>query len=93
MNRNYFDDINMVNTVKNKVRERIELFSETSKEILWVIIILNILFFIYSLSYLFGQIKTFFGIITMFLLAIYSLVIFTYAIKTLGFINKIPWEI
>jgi hypothetical protein len=93
MNRNYFDDNNMINTLKTKVKEKVELFSETSKEILWGIIILNIIFLVYSLYYLSGKNKTFFGVITMFLLAIYSLVIFTYAVKTLGFINEIPWEI
>lgn len=80
--------------VKEKVKDRLELFTDMSKTFLWIIIALNILFFFYSFSYLLRttENKSLFGIITMFLLAIYSLIIFTYAAKALGFINKIPWD-
>jgi uncharacterized membrane protein (DUF106 family) len=80
--------------VKEMVKDKIELFTDMSKTFLWIIIALNILFFFYSFSYLLRttENKSLFGIITMFLLAIYSLIIFTYSAKALGFINKIPWD-
>ena len=105
MNRNNYDFLNrdnipninnrnLINRIETKVKDRLELFTDTSRTILWIIITLNILFFFYSFSYLIKptNTKTLFGIIVMFLLAVYSLIIFTYAAKALGFINKIPWD-